>query len=388
MAWTTTYDIMIDEFPGVMFSWTWERVMAGNQDIGVRELFGGWPVWNVFFADLNGDGFPELVATVSFGSGIIDTRIIVYDFASNRSYVLQDRAVYDYVLSLEDGRLVVSQMGYGSTDILAVGELAIINDELFVFGIDRATHQYEPYDETSSDIDYETNVFDNGLGIVMHVHDISASGLSFSFQNLTNSRFAYSPHYSLYVLNDGVWGLVEPIIEDWNWIFHDVAYSILPNTTSDPIELDWRWNLGELPDGHYKFQKQIMYWRSPGDFDTFILENEFILRSSNETANALNYAEFLRVLTLNEFEFESENYYVRSSTSENLRTGHKSIYIDDERIIVLNAAVAQFDSITPPMVQITWQPSALWSTADYTFTVVYSGDDERIVAFLSDVFSR
>jgi len=141
MEWTTTYDILIDEFPDVMFSWTWERVTAGNQDMGVRELFGGWPVWNVFFADLNGDGFPELVATVSFGSGIVDTRIIVYDFANNRSYALQDRGVYDYFLSLEDGRLVVSQMDHRSRDILAVGELAIINDALFVSGIDRTTHQ-------------------------------------------------------------------------------------------------------------------------------------------------------------------------------------------------------------------------------------------------------
>ena len=47
---------------------------------GERNIISGMPVWNVFLADLTGDGLPEFCATVSIGSGIVDERIIAYDW--------------------------------------------------------------------------------------------------------------------------------------------------------------------------------------------------------------------------------------------------------------------------------------------------------------------
>jgi len=107
-------------------------------------LFGGMPVWSVYLADLNGDGLPELCATVSMGSGIVDTRVVVYDYASNKLYELSDRTYYDYSFFIENGRLAVTQYEYTDGAVRSVGELAIIDDELVVIGIDRTITTPEP----------------------------------------------------------------------------------------------------------------------------------------------------------------------------------------------------------------------------------------------------
>ena len=70
------------------------------------------PVWNVYLADLTGDGLPELCATVSLGSGIIDERIIAFDYATGNTCDLSDRMYYDYALYLDNGRLMVKQTKY------------------------------------------------------------------------------------------------------------------------------------------------------------------------------------------------------------------------------------------------------------------------------------
>ncbi|MCL2164099.1 MAG: hypothetical protein FWH55_06840 [Oscillospiraceae bacterium] len=59
---------MVDKFPGVVFSWTSEKVAATDTN-GIKNLFWSTPVWNVNLADLNGDGFPEFCGTVSFERG-------------------------------------------------------------------------------------------------------------------------------------------------------------------------------------------------------------------------------------------------------------------------------------------------------------------------------
>ena len=128
MPWTTAYDLMLDEFPGVLFSWTSKKVTAGADTV-----IDGMPVWNVYLADLNGDNLPELCATVSFGSGIADDRIVVYDYANGKRYQLAERMVRDFRLLLKNGRLVVSShdsLYRNSIDPPTVGSIAIVNGEL------------------------------------------------------------------------------------------------------------------------------------------------------------------------------------------------------------------------------------------------------------------
>ena len=135
MPWDESKELSLPAFPGVIFRWTPEKVTADD-----RELFYGMPVWNVFLADLTNDGKPELCATVSIGSGIIDTRVIVYDYSADKTYTLQDRMQYDYFLSIDDGtkligkgKLLVSRIGY--SDPLdysqhVTSELQLVNGEI------------------------------------------------------------------------------------------------------------------------------------------------------------------------------------------------------------------------------------------------------------------
>ncbi len=136
MPWDTVLELTLPEYPDVIFKWTAEKVTAtvsGKEEV----MFYGMPVWNVYLADLTGDGLPELCATVSFGSGIIDTRVVVRNYSNNKFYELADRMFFDYILSLENGELVVTQSKYYGADQVS-GSLAIINDELVPIGIDRA----------------------------------------------------------------------------------------------------------------------------------------------------------------------------------------------------------------------------------------------------------
>lgn len=128
MPWEAFLETEVPEYPGVTFRWTPGQVEATNEN-GAALLFGGTPVWNVYFTDLTGDGLPELCATVSDGSGIIDTHVVVIDYSNGETYTLWDRGVYDYALTLKNGRLLVTKSEYPRGTTLAIGELILTQDE-------------------------------------------------------------------------------------------------------------------------------------------------------------------------------------------------------------------------------------------------------------------
>lgn len=129
MPWGESRNLTLPEFPGVTFTWTTEKVTADRND-----LIFGMPVWNVFWADLTNDGKPEICATVSLGSGIIDTRVVVYDYVNAVEYQLADRMIYDYFLSMEDGKLMVTQTDYNDKKPLVTTQLQLVNGEIFRSG--------------------------------------------------------------------------------------------------------------------------------------------------------------------------------------------------------------------------------------------------------------
>ena len=121
-----TREITIQDFPEVTFRWT-----AGEITANEKALIQGMPVWNAYFVDLTGDGKPEICACVSYGSGMIDTHVVVYDYVNGQEYTLWDRGYYDYSLSLENGVLVCRKFRYPSstpfdqTGALMVGRLML-----------------------------------------------------------------------------------------------------------------------------------------------------------------------------------------------------------------------------------------------------------------------
>ncbi len=123
LPWSGRKEINVEVFPDVTFRWMPEKVEAIVGD-EIKPLYTGMPVWNVFFTDLTGDGLPELCSTLSIGYGMIDNRIIIYDYANGVSYELQDRGNYDYSLSLQGDRLMVTKRVYNSEEIVDTGYLA------------------------------------------------------------------------------------------------------------------------------------------------------------------------------------------------------------------------------------------------------------------------
>ena len=99
--------------------------MKAEDGLGETVLFSGMPIWNACFLDVTGDGLPDLCATVSYGSGMVDTHVVVYDYANRQEYTLWDRGFFDYSLRVEDGKLLCDQKPYMDSTVLASGELIL-----------------------------------------------------------------------------------------------------------------------------------------------------------------------------------------------------------------------------------------------------------------------
>ena len=102
-----------DAFEGAVFTANPGGIALRRGDSEETVVFG-MPVWNAYFADLNGDGCPELLASVSFGSGIVDEHVVVYDVKNDQTYTLWERGVFDYVLSDDGGVLSVLRSEYNT----------------------------------------------------------------------------------------------------------------------------------------------------------------------------------------------------------------------------------------------------------------------------------
>ncbi len=133
MDWNVQLEIELPEYPGVTFRWHPERMEAVTEN-EITLLYTGMPIWSTYFCDLTGDGLPELCSTLSVGSGMVDNRIIVYDYANGASYTLEDRGEYDYSLRLDkkDGCLWVDKKVYNRDDIVASGKPFLTDNGLQV----------------------------------------------------------------------------------------------------------------------------------------------------------------------------------------------------------------------------------------------------------------
>lgn len=122
--------IELPEYPGVTFTYNRAQITASkpfdNSELtGHVIMISGMPIWNAYFTDLTGDGYPDICATYSYGSGIIDTRIVIHDYANGASYELSDRGYHDFYLRLneDDGGLYVEKRVYPNGELVSSGRL-------------------------------------------------------------------------------------------------------------------------------------------------------------------------------------------------------------------------------------------------------------------------
>lgn len=128
-------------YPDVTFSHNQAQIIA-SKPFDTSELtdhtilITGMPIWNAYFADLTGDDYPEICATYTFGSGIIDSRIIIYDYAKGSSYELSDRGYFDFTLRLNeaDGYLYVDKTKYNTDELVETGRLVFKNNCIQIEG--------------------------------------------------------------------------------------------------------------------------------------------------------------------------------------------------------------------------------------------------------------
>ena len=129
IVWDGRLEINLDEFPGVTFRAYSDRIETVT-DEAVIPLYTGMPIWSAYFCDLTGDGLPELCSSLSFGSGIVDNRVVIYDYANGISYSIEDRGVTDYVLRQNDsdGQLYVDKRAHMGGGLLSTGRLVFQDD--------------------------------------------------------------------------------------------------------------------------------------------------------------------------------------------------------------------------------------------------------------------
>ena len=142
MKWDGSLEISLTEFPDVTFRWTYGEMLAvkGSKS---TSLYTGMPIWNTYFCDLTGDGLPELCSSISWGSGMIDNRVIIYDYANGVSYELSDRGYFDFTLRQDhqDGRLYVDKTKYHTDELVETGRLVFKNHCIQIEGFSNEAHQ-------------------------------------------------------------------------------------------------------------------------------------------------------------------------------------------------------------------------------------------------------
>ena len=135
MKWDGSLEISLTEFPDVTFRWTYGEMLAvkGSKS---TSLYTGMPIWNAYFCDLTGDGLPELCSTISWGSGMIDNRVTIYDYANGASYELSDRGYFDFTLRFNeaDGYLYVDKKKYNTDELVETGRLVFKNNCIQIEG--------------------------------------------------------------------------------------------------------------------------------------------------------------------------------------------------------------------------------------------------------------
>ena len=95
--------LRLTEAPDLTFAFVkgeYVNVMRGDTVIA---SIGGMPVWKVYFADLDGDGYAEMITDESIGSGIVSELITVYDYHNDKTYAINDRGTWDYTLCVDGG---------------------------------------------------------------------------------------------------------------------------------------------------------------------------------------------------------------------------------------------------------------------------------------------
>ena len=83
--------------------WKGEGIEVRRGDTVVAAV-GGMPLWKVYFADINGDGYFDMITDAGMGSGRYWKEVHVYDYHNDRFYnfAAEDSLQWDYALDVRE----------------------------------------------------------------------------------------------------------------------------------------------------------------------------------------------------------------------------------------------------------------------------------------------
>ena len=86
-----------------------------------------------YLSDITGDGCPELCFAISYGSGMVDIRVVIIDYTTKETiFTLSGRGRHDYYLFLRDGILCVKETEYMKDEPTRTGALTYNGTEISV----------------------------------------------------------------------------------------------------------------------------------------------------------------------------------------------------------------------------------------------------------------
>ena len=118
--------VTLEEYPGMEFRAEGNSVYVIKD--GKDEILTKYPAKNAFFCDLDGDGKREICTTCLLGSGIVDSRVVVYVLSDGSTLELSDRGKFDYTLAMRDGKLIVMKRAYDETSSVGADGLLVLRD--------------------------------------------------------------------------------------------------------------------------------------------------------------------------------------------------------------------------------------------------------------------
>ena len=130
-----------------------------------------------------------------------------------------------------------------------------------------------------SDMEFTTyETVNNFTDVTMTVKEetISPTDLTVVFENNSDNHCIYGEFFALEKKIKGKWYQV-PVTINGNYGFNDIGYE-LTSGEKEEFKVDWEWLYGSLDAGSYRIIKDILDFRSTGDFDEYYLAAEFTIR--------------------------------------------------------------------------------------------------------------
>ena len=119
---------------------------------------------------------------------------------------------------------------------------------------------------------YAVFEIEDPMGLSLEIRDVTPTGLTMQFlreDGNPTGQLEYGREYWLERLEDGRWMRLDG---DMNW--EAVAFLIGENG-GEKEEVNWERYYGTLPEGKYRFCKEVTDYRGAGDYDTYVYKAEF-----------------------------------------------------------------------------------------------------------------